>query len=80
MEVQVPRQVCKDMTSTSCKPVTTTNCVDVVEKVPRQQGKEVCVDKPEEKCTDEKVTITTHRKEKECKQVLVETCTTTRNI
>ena len=74
---QKPQQVtsyddersCQDITTISCKPVTTTNCHNSVEKVSRQQPKEVSVVKPEEKCFDEKKTITTTRREQECKKV-----------
>jgi len=75
----VDEWVCNDVTTTSCKPVTTTNCHDSVEKVPRQQANEVCVDKPEEKCWDENTSVTSTRKEHKCWPVEVETCTTVRH-
>merc|ERR1719318_1803937 len=91
---KVQEKVCGIVDHKTCRPVPKEVCTDVADKVPRevcvdvprqlceeepfQVSKEVCVDVPEEKCWDEKVTVTTYTKEKQCKQVMVETCRTKR--
>merc|ERR1719341_2653732 len=90
----VEEKVCGVVEHKTCRPVPKEVCTDVTDKVPRdvcvdvprqmcdqepfQVSKEVCVDMPEEKCRDEKVTVTTYTKEKQCKQVMIETCRTKR--